>query len=337
MRHSLAVLCSFLALSATMSTQGADPDALVKQGRSLMNQGKHDEAERLYRQALTLSPRSFDASSALGILLDLKGQYAEARSHFERAIEFAPAPSARNQALNAMALSFAFERKLPESEKYFELMRQQQKADGDFAGAAASARSLGRIYLENNDTVNGRRWYELGYEESKPRDDAPVTEKLLWELRSRHAQARIAAREGNMDTARKHLAEFETLMQKRGRQDEDNEIYKWLAGYVAYYGKNFDRAIAEFAGGNLADPFVLYMLGRSYEAKGDSQNARAYYERTLASNVHNLQASIARPQARERLATMRRAQSVTDSRRSPFGTRSPRVPPVGAGAGGGTA
>jgi tetratricopeptide (TPR) repeat protein len=96
-------------------------------------------------------------------------------------------------------------------------------------------------------------------------------------------------------------------MQKRGRPQEDNEIYKWLAGYVAYYAKDYDRAIAEFAGGNLADPFVLFMLGQSYQAKGDLQNARAYYQRTLDSNVHNLQASIARPQAREKLVTMRRA------------------------------
>ncbi len=278
-----------------------------------MNQGRHDESERLYRQALTLSPRSFDALGALGVLLDLKGQYAEARSQFERAIEYAPAGPARNQALNAMALSFAFERKLPESQKYFELMRQQQKTEGDFAGAAASARSLGRIYLESDAPVNGRRWYELGYEESKPRDDQPLNEKLLWELRSRHAQARISAREGHLDAARKHQAEFESLMQKRGHQKEDTEIYKWMAGYVAYYGKNYDRAIAEFAGGNLADPFVLFMLGQSYQAKGDVQNARAYYQRTLDSNVHNLQASIARPQAREKLVTMGKAlQSVTD-------------------------
>jgi hypothetical protein len=39
-----------------------DPDALVRQGRSLMMAGKHDEAERLYRQALGISPKSFEAA-----------------------------------------------------------------------------------------------------------------------------------------------------------------------------------------------------------------------------------------------------------------------------------
>ena len=48
--------------------QPADPDALVKQGRTLMMAGKHDEAERLYRQALGLSPKSFEAARALFIL-----------------------------------------------------------------------------------------------------------------------------------------------------------------------------------------------------------------------------------------------------------------------------
>ncbi len=305
MRQTLVTVIAVMALAAVPSTQARDPDALVRQGRGLLNQGKHDEAERLYRRALAISPRSFEASMALGILLDLKGQSAEARSYLNRAIDVAPADTPRYQAMNALGLSYAFDRKLVEAQEEFEAIRRHQTSDGDIAGAAAAARSIGRIYLENGDSANGRRWYELGYRESKPRADQPESEQLLWELRWHHAQARMASREGHLVGARKHLAEFESIMQRRGHQAEDNDIHRWLAGYVAYYSKDYDRAIAELARGNLADPFVLNMIGMAYEAKGDLQNARAYYKRTLDSNVHNLQASIARPYARAKLGSLR--------------------------------
>jgi tetratricopeptide (TPR) repeat protein len=305
MRRAVAVTLAVLGLSALPATQAADPEAIVRQGRALVNQGKLDEAERAYRQAVSLSPRSFETAMALGTLLDLKGLYPEAQSHLQRAIDLAPLGPPCNQALNALALSFAFEGRPAEAQKRFEDLRRRQAIEGDPAGAAASARALGRIYLESGDTVNGRKWYELGYQESKPAESQPESERLLWELRWHHAQGRLAAREGQMDEAKKHLAAFEVLMQKRGRQADDNDIYRWLAGYVAYYAKSYDRAIAELARGNLSDPFVLNMIGMAYEAKGDLANAREYYRRTLDTNVHNLQASLTRPHARQKLALLR--------------------------------
>jgi len=303
MAYLLAVVLVSIGVAgaAPAAGQAADPDALVKRGRTLMTQGKHDEAERLYRQALSINARSFEASRALGVLLDLKGQYPEARTHLQRAIETAPTGTVRNQVTADLALSYVFDGKTAEAQKHYETVRRQQQIDGDFAGAGASARAIGRIYLEAGDVAAGRKWYELGYREWRPLPSQPEAEQLLWELRWRHSQARIAAREGKIEEARRLLGEFETIMQKRGKLTEDNEVYRWVAGYVAYYAKDYDRAIAQLTQGNLADPFILNMIGMAYEAKGDLTNARQYYRRTIESNVHNLQAAIARPQARAKL------------------------------------
>lgn len=299
--HCLLVGALALAPVAAASPQAADPEALVKQGRTLFSQGRHDEAERLYRQALTLSPRSFEAARALGILLTLKGQYPEARTHLQRAVTVATTPTVRHQALASLALSFAFEGKIDAVAREYESLRRQQQADGDASGAAASARSLGRILLEAGDTTNGRKWYELGYQEWKPQPTQPESERLLWDLRWRHMQARLASREGRPDDARRLLGEFEQLMKKRGRLAEDNALYRWVAGYVAFYAKDHEGAINHLAQGDMDDPFILDLLGKAYEAKGDQTNARQYYRRVLESNVYNLQSAIARPHARSRV------------------------------------
>src|SRR5918997_6788402 len=107
-----------LALLCGIGTQA--PEDLVKQGRALVSQGKHDEAVVLYRQAIKLAPAAFDARLAMGMVLDLQGQYAEARTHFTEAIRRAPIGSARNQAMTAMAISWAFESRTAEVLKYLE-------------------------------------------------------------------------------------------------------------------------------------------------------------------------------------------------------------------------
>ena len=80
------VACLVLASMTAAVGQSQDPEELVKQGRALFSQGKHEDAERLYRQAIHVSPRSFQAARALGILLTLRGQYPEARTHLQRAV-----------------------------------------------------------------------------------------------------------------------------------------------------------------------------------------------------------------------------------------------------------
>jgi tetratricopeptide (TPR) repeat protein len=296
-----AAVLSTVLLCAPAQAQAQDPEALVKQGRTLFSQGRHDEAERLYRQAITLNPRSFEAARALGILLNIKGQYPEARTHLQRAVSVAPTTTVRHQARASLALSYAFEGKFDQVQKEYEELRRSQQLEGDASGAAASARSLGRILLEAGDIANGRKWYELGYQEWKPQPGAPESERLLWDLRWRHMQARVSAREGKLDDARRLLAEFETLMKKRARLAEDNDIYRWVSGYVAFYGKDYDRTISELTQGDLDDPFILDMIGKAYEAKGDITNARQYYRRVMESNVYNLQSAIARPHARTKL------------------------------------
>jgi tetratricopeptide (TPR) repeat protein len=301
LRVGLAAVLWLALANGQVLADTQDPEDLVKRGRALFSQGRHDEAERLYRQAISISPRSFEAARALGILLNIKGQYPEARTHLERAVKVAPTAAVRYQAMAALALSYAFEGKFDAVTREYEALRRAQQTDGDASGAAATARSLGRILLESGDTVNGRRWYEIGYQEWKPQPTQPESERLLWELRWRHMQARVASREGKIDEAKRLLGEFETLMQKRGKLAEDNGIYRWVAGYVAYYANNYDLAIDHLTHGDTDDPFVLDLIGRAYEAKGDITNARQYYRRVMESNVFNLQSAIARPHARSKL------------------------------------
>src|ERR1700746_1518652 len=100
------ILAAIAGAQQTPSS-GSTASDLVKQGEKLNDEGKQDEALALYNKALQMSPDLYEAHFEAGIALDLKGDYAAAREHFTKAIEIA-SPESRQQALRAMAMSYAF-------------------------------------------------------------------------------------------------------------------------------------------------------------------------------------------------------------------------------------
>jgi len=84
--------------SAALLDSGASPkvtarqaaDIQVAMGQSDEEQGKPDEAEAAYKEALRRDPKRADAEARLAILSDRKGDPAAADRHFARALKLAP-------------------------------------------------------------------------------------------------------------------------------------------------------------------------------------------------------------------------------------------------------
>jgi tetratricopeptide (TPR) repeat protein len=302
MRRGLHVFYA-VAVAATSATglagQSREPADLVNQARKLNNEGKQDDALALYRQALARSPESFDAHYGAGIVLDLKGAFAEARREFARAIEVASADD-KVQALTGMAVSFAFTGDAANCARFYQQIFDSQTAAGEFAGAAETANALGRVYLENGDLRNAVKWYQTGHETVRRQPDVPGPQLDLADLRWAHAQARIAARRGDAAEARRQIAVVQMLIDK-GTNAEQTLQLPYLVGYVDLYLKNYKAAIAELQRADQTDPFILVLLGQAYEKARQRANAREAYQSVLMLNGHSLNNAFARPIARRKL------------------------------------
>ncbi len=297
MTSILACVTILLPAAAVAQTGASSP---ADQAEKLLTSGKRTEALALYRQAVKQDPASFDAHIGLGRLLDLEGQYAEARQHLQKAIEIAPEAD-RNTALSTMAQSYAFEGNAAEAAKYYQQVFNSQIKAGALEGAAGTANALGRVYLETGDVANAEKWYRTGYETSGKVEKRTPENTDLWEMRWLHAQARIAARRKQFDVARQHMSGLITII-GRGRLDENQQAqYPYLAGYVAFYEGKPDEAIAELSKGSQEDPFVLSLLAQAYEQKNEQGKARELWTRILGMSDHNLQMAFARPLAQRRL------------------------------------
>lgn len=299
------MLRTFLLLLLTCAAcaqQTPTPSAadLVKQGEKLNSEGKQDEALALYRQALDMSPNLYEAHLDSGIALDLMGNYSEAREHFNKAIELAP-PESKQQALRAMAISYAFEKNAGEAARFEQQVFDARMSAHDCTGAGETANELARIYLESGDTTNAYKWYQSGYETAEKKPGLTDEEKNLWLFRWESAQARIAARTGNANDALAHVAAARTALDKAKNPDQER-FFPYLTGYVAFYGGEYKTAISSLEKADQRDPMNLALLAESYEGTGDHSKAIDYYRKVLAINSHNPTNAFARPLARKKVA-----------------------------------
>src|SRR5204862_7194303 len=122
--------------------------------------------------------------------------------------------------LAAMAVSSAVERDAAGASRFYRQVCERQESTQDLGGAAETANALGRIYLESGDFDNALKWYQTGYETSRRQPKLTGDQIDLWDLRWAHAQARIAARKGRADEARRQVAIVETLLDKHTNDDQ---------------------------------------------------------------------------------------------------------------------
>ena len=296
----LMVLALLLLGQSPPAGAQADTLQLVQQGRRAVADGNHAEGLALYEKALATQPQLPEAHLGAGIVLDLMGEYSRAREHLTKAIEQAP-PELRSNALQAMAVSHAFERHAAEAARFFQQIYDANVEGGQFAAAAGTANALGRLYLEVGDTKQARRWYETGYEMARRQPAEPGSQLALWRFRWLHALGRIAAREGKSAEARKQVAAARELVESTPSLKDEGPTLAYLAGYVELHLKNYAAARTELAKADQDDPFILMLQAQAAEKAGDRAAARGFWEKALELNAHSLQNAFARPLAKKAL------------------------------------
>jgi tetratricopeptide (TPR) repeat protein len=297
----IAIAACMVAFGAATGVWGQQD--LINQAHRLDLAGKPDAAITLYREALEQDADSFDAHYGIARVLDLTGHYEDARRHFGRAIELAP-EGVKDQALRMMGVSYAFTGDVSEASRYFRQVFERQTASGNFVSAAEVANELGRVYLESGDLDSASRWYRMGYVTAAREPTRSTPENDLADLRWAHAQARIAARRGDKEEARRQEAAFKELLDRRTNPDQQIQ-YPYLLGYVDFYLKEYSGAVDELRKADASDPFILVLLGEAYEKLGNQVRAHESYRKALASTSHAVNNAFARGIARQKLQDTR--------------------------------
>lgn len=292
---------TLLAQAAQAPQQRQQPE-FIRQGQQLMREGKLEEALALYRQTLQAQPLSLPANIAAGNVLDLLGRSDEARKYFQKAIDIAEKPEQKASANRAMAMSYAFEGSCKKAVEYeqkvfdYYITTQDSFQQGEIADEAA------RVCIDDGDLDAALRWYKQGHDAGLKEPDIKPARADLWNFRWEHAQARIAARRGNLAEAQDHVTAAKAILDK-GTNPEQAQFFPYLQGYVAFYGQDYRTAAEELLKANQNDPFIQCLLGQTYEKLGEKDKAIDSYRKAASATAHNPPAAYAVPFARKKLAS----------------------------------
>jgi tetratricopeptide (TPR) repeat protein len=246
--------------------------------------------------------------------LDVEGKTAEARAIFRRMIGAAADPAAKAAAQRAMAMSYAFDGDCANTVRYENMVidywrtREAAEPQNAFYQEGEMANEAARVCIDAGDLAEAERLYRLGRELGL-KEPAPKTHPAsLWDYRTEHALARLAARRGRAPEAQRHvLAARKILDADTAMARQQERFFPYLTGYVALYTNDLARAETELTRavgmpGNANDPFMTYLLATTYERKGDATRARELYQKAYdLATAHNPPAAFVRPNARKKL------------------------------------
>jgi tetratricopeptide (TPR) repeat protein len=306
---AFSALLVFFFSSHSLSAQAAQAPAqrqqpeFIKQGQQLMREGKLEEALALYRQTLQSSPLSLAANIAAGNVLDLLGRGDEARKYFQKAIDIANTPEHKASANRAMGMSYAFEGSCKKAFEYEQKVFDYYQAAKDFFQQGEIADEAARVCIDAGDLDTALRWYKEGHETGLKEPDIKPARVDLWNFRWEHAQARIAARRGNLAESQEHVTAAKAILDK-GAIPEQAQFFPYLSGYVAFYGQEYKTGVEELLKANQNDPFIQCLLGETYEKLGEKDKAIESYRKAATAIAHNPPAAHAVPFAKKKLASL---------------------------------
>ena len=293
---------SLFAQGAQAPTQRQQPE-FIRQGQQLMREGKLEEALALYRQTLQSQPLSLPGNIAAGNVLDLMGKGEEARKYFQKAIDAAEKPEQKASANRSMAMSYAFEGNCKKTVEYEQKVLDYFAAAKDFFQQGEIADEAARVCIDSGDWDTALHWYKVGHDTGLKEPDIKPARVDLWNFRWEHAQARIAARRGNLAESQDHITAAKTILDK-GTNPEQAAFFPYLKGYVAFYGQDYKTAAEELTKANQNDPFIQCLLGQTYERLGEKDKAIESYRKAASAIAHNPPAAYGVPFAKKRLASL---------------------------------
>jgi tetratricopeptide (TPR) repeat protein len=246
--------------------------------------------------------------------LDSDGKHAEARARFQQLIDSTSTPADRAAAQRRMAMSYGFTGDCASAIKYEEMViaywvtREREEPQNAFYQQGEMANEAARVCIDAGSLDEAERMYKRGAELGNREPEPRTHPRSLWDYRTAHAMARLAARRGNKVEAERQVAAARRALDgdtAMARQQE--RFFPYLVGYVALYTNDLAKAEAELTRslameGNDDDPFQHVLLAMTYEKQGRAEEAKAMYQKAYdLAGGHNPPAVFSRPFARKKL------------------------------------
>jgi tetratricopeptide (TPR) repeat protein len=279
-----------------------DPNPYDSYAELLLKMGRFEEAITQYNKALAIEPSFLNSHFGIAAALAYQGKASEAQAELEKITTKARTDGERRTALFGQMVVAADTGKLDQALADVEKQYALGQKSNDMPAMAGDLQLKGNILLEMGKSDDARKAYEQGL---KITTDSNLSQqnKDNAALFHHYNLARVAIAKKDLATAKTETETFRKGTEAAQNANQVKQAHE-LAGRIALEEKNYDAAIAELAQANQQNPDVLYMLGLSYQGKGDTAKAKDSFTKAAKFNsLPQLNYAFVRSKAEKAIAT----------------------------------
>jgi len=279
-----------------------DPNPYDSYAELLLKMGRFDEAITQYNKALSVDQNFVNSHFGIAAALTYEGKAAEALAELQKMTQKARTDAERRTALFGQTIVAVdggkFDQGLAEVQKQFAIAEK----NNDAAAMTGDLQLKANILLEMGKAADAQKAYEQAL---KTTADSGLSQAVKdnTALFHHYNLARVAIAKKDLATAKTETETFRKGAEAAKNANQLKQAHE-LAGRIAVAEKNYDNAISELNQANQQNPAVLYLLGQSYQGKGDSAKAKASFTKAAKFNsLPQLNYAFIRTKAEKALAT----------------------------------
>ena len=283
------------ALKQYAALRPKDPNPHDSMGEIYLWMGDHENSLKEYSNSLNLDSTFALSFAGLGHNYIFKGDLPQGRAMYEQIKAHARSAADTGTSFFWTASSYCHEGKYDTAIKTLEDQLQFTRAHGDAFLEATIYGQIAEIYREAGDL---KKAIEMAAMERQVAERPEITlgARRAYQLDAVFTIAVSYAKMGKMDSAGLQLEEF-----RKSAEASPNPIsagnLNALEGILAYYGKDYEKAISKLALANSTDPLAKYYRAAAYEAAGKTGEAADAYANLAKYNRNSLSYGIVRPWA----------------------------------------
>jgi tetratricopeptide (TPR) repeat protein len=279
-----------------------DPNPYDSYAELLLKMGRFDEAITQYNKALSIDPNFVNSHFGISAALAYQGKTSEAQAELQKMTAKARSDGERRTALFGQTVVDVDSGKLDQALAEVDQQYALGQKSNDMPAMAGDLQLKGNILLEMGRIDDAKKAYEQAL---KTTADSNLSQqnKDNAALFHHYNLARVAIAKKDLATAKTETETFRKGVEAAKNANQVKQAHE-LAARIALEEKNYDVAIAELGQANQQNPAVLYLLGLSYQGKGDAAKAKESFTKAAKFNsLPLLNYAFVRGKAEKALAT----------------------------------
>jgi tetratricopeptide (TPR) repeat protein len=260
-----------------------DPNPYDSYAELLLKEGKFDESIQNYQKALNIDP-SFNSSKA-GIFAAClyQGKIADARDQVSDFLQNANTNVQKETAHRMLAVSYAYEGQFDQALSELEKEYQIYKTENDYPDMANAQIRIGTVLYENGQYDKANEKFQASLDNFN-KSASTQEGKDNFQNRINYQESLVALRQQNTNTLAGAKTESPIVDALDEKTNAQAQISHQLKANEAIEQNEPDVALNELKQANQNDPYVYYLMGRAYQLKGDEQNAKTWFDKTINDN-----------------------------------------------------